>query len=248
MCKVNKFKKGIYSVDELEYLKKHYADMPTQEIADYLGRHKDRIIGKANQMGLRKSEAFFKSGASGRMLFGSKLGEATRFTKQCPGWNKGKKRKDYVKNPLILAKMEATQFKKGNVPHNRKPIATNRIADNGYIEIKVGAFENHAENYQFKHRIVWEEANGKVPASYVVCFKDGDKMNCDLSNLELVHRSELLRKNSLTDSCIVKKNFRIKEPDLVNKIITEKQDLITLKRASLMLNEKINKRNEKATR
>lgn len=247
MCKVNQFKKGAYSVEELAYLTKHYADTPTQEIADLFGRKKERVLGKANQMGLRKSEAFLRSEASGRMMFGSKLGESTRFTKQCPGWNKGLKMKDYLPEATI-EKIRKSQFKKGNIPHNRKPIGTERITEDGYVEVKVGAFEDHKENYQLKHRVVWENANGKVPEGYSICFEDGNKTNCDLANLKLLHRSAVLRENRLCDTAIVKKNFGIKEPVLVGKIIAEKQELVTLKRASLMLNEKINKRNAKATR
>jgi len=35
------------------------------------------------------------------------------------------------------------------------------------------------------HRHVWEQANGPIPDNYCIRFKDGDKMNCNISNLEL---------------------------------------------------------------
>ena len=36
-------------------------------------------------------------------------------------------------------------------------------------------------NPQYRH--VWEQANGEVPEGYVVAFRDGNRQNCDLSNL-----------------------------------------------------------------
>lgn len=38
------------------------------------------------------------------------------------------------------------------------------------------------------NRVVWEEAHGPVPAGFEVCFKDGNKDNCALENLELRKR------------------------------------------------------------
>lgn len=42
-------------------------------------------------------------------------------------------------------------------------------------------FENPC--WKRKHYLVWEEANGKVPEGYCIVFLDGDKKNCELSNL-----------------------------------------------------------------
>lgn len=45
--------------------------------------------------------------------------------------------------------------------------------------------------WKFKHRIVWELAHGEIPANSVICFKDGNKLNCELDNLILLTRGEL---------------------------------------------------------
>lgn len=37
--------------------------------------------------------------------------------------------------------------------------------------------------WEYKHKIVWEEANGKIPDGRVIIFLDGDESNCDLRNL-----------------------------------------------------------------
>lgn len=43
------------------------------------------------------------------------------------------------------------------------------------------------------HRYVWELNYGKIPDGYDIHHKDGDKSNNDISNLELITRSEHMR-------------------------------------------------------
>ena len=44
--------------------------------------------------------------------------------------------------------------------------------------------------------IIGKKENGPVPESHIVVFKTPDKMNCDISNLELITREENMRRNS----------------------------------------------------
>ena len=87
-------------------------------------------------------------------------------------------------------------FKKGNKPHNTKPIGTINIrADKTgrlyqYIKIK----DSHWELLQ---RQVWTQANGEIPKGTVVNFIDGNFMNCELSNLQLKTRGEMAIMNSI---------------------------------------------------
>lgn len=39
---------------------------------------------------------------------------------------------------------------------------------------------------------IWEQHNGKIPNGYKVTYKDGNKLNCDISNLILVSKKEIL--------------------------------------------------------
>ena len=89
-----------------------------------------------------------------------------------------------------------------NVP--TLPIGTEKVF-NGFIYIKIsdqkGSKDKRAyhENWAAKHRYVWEKANGKIPDGYIICFKDGNRLNCDISNLYLATFSEsgILRKNNV---------------------------------------------------
>lgn len=97
--------------------------------------------------------------------------------------NKGKKM------PIeVYEKCYGTMFKKGQAPVNYRPVGSERINVDGYVEVKV----KDPKTWKLKHRIVWEEANGPVPKGSAIIMLDGDKTNCELSNLRLVKRSELL--------------------------------------------------------
>ena len=104
--------------------------------------------------------------------------------------------------------MGETQFKKGNLPHNTKPLGYERISKDGYIEIKIN--ENPDKNkgekfFRAKHHIVWEKANGKIPKGYIVIFLDGNPLNCAIENLALISRSEHLQ--------MIRRNLRSEVPE-----------------------------------
>jgi hypothetical protein len=52
-------------------------------------------------------------------------------------------------------------------------------------------------NWMFVHRMVWEMEHGPVPKGHTVCFKDGNKLNVWLDNLELLSRHALMLRNSV---------------------------------------------------
>jgi hypothetical protein len=82
---------------------------------------------------------------------------------------------------------EPTEFKPGHVPANHKPVGSERISVDGYIEMKIA----EPRRWQQKHRVIWEAENGAVPKGYVVIFADGNKLNCSQDNLVLISRSQL---------------------------------------------------------
>ena len=103
-------------------------------------------------------------------------GVVTRFFKGQVSWNKGRKGGHYS---------PATEFKKGHVPANERPIGSERIGKDGYVLIKV-----MEHKWRAKHRVVWEQANGPIPKNHVVAFKDQNKENITIDNLVLVSLQE----------------------------------------------------------
>lgn len=86
---------------------------------------------------------------------------------------------------------EPTQFKKGNVPVNYRPIGSERVNVYGYVEIKVA----DPNKWRLKHQVIWEEVNGHIPKGHNVIFGDSNTGNLDPKNLILVSKSQLLIMN-----------------------------------------------------
>ena len=142
-------------------------------------------------------------------------GRTGRFEKGRATWNKGTKG---------LTKANVTSFKKGQKPHNYKPLGSERITKDGYCEIKVS---DTGRRWKSKHLVVYEKHRGKVPRGSVVIFLDGDKRNFDIDNLHLVTRNQLamLNKNSLIQKDAELTKTAINVVDLMKKISAmEKKD------------------------
>lgn len=63
-----------------------------------------------------------------------------------------------------------------------------------YMNGKYPAIWLNGENVHL-HRYVWEKHFGKIPDGFIVHHKDENKMNWSIGNLELVSRSEHIRKH-----------------------------------------------------
>ena len=111
-------------------------------------------------------------------------GRGLKFAKGHKTWNKGISPKEYCSKEA-LANMAKTQFKPGNRPHKWRPVGSERVNCDGYIEVKVG----EPKVWKLKHRLVWEQAHGPVPDGMIIMFRDGNRQNTDLDNLVLVSRS-----------------------------------------------------------
>ncbi len=97
-------------------------------------------------------------------------------------------------------RMATTQFKKGSRPLTWKPVGHERVTVDGYAERKVADTGVTRRDYVPIHRLVWEAANGPVPAGHVVAFLPGRKTTdvsaITVDGLELVSRADLMRRNS----------------------------------------------------
>ena len=106
---------------------------------------------------------------------------------------------------------EKTQFRKGNLPASTKPIGYERITQDGYIEVKIKMRPSRPDcndNFVAKHRLVWEKANGPIPPGNVLIFRDGDKTNCELSNLRMI---------TLAENCeLNRRELRSSNPDFTD--------------------------------
>lgn len=179
-------RRRFWTTAEVSRLTALYADTPMTELQETFARPKSAIYGKAKELGLKRSAEFLASEHSGRLRQGHESGVATRFQKGHGSWNKGK--------PFAAGgRSTATQFAAGRLPHNHVPIGTEVMATDGYLKIKVA--EPNA--WEWTHRRNWESARGPIPAGLLLVFKNGDHTNCSVENLELITRSELMRRNTI---------------------------------------------------
>ena len=106
----------------------------------------------------------------------------TKFKKGQVAWNKGLKG--------VNGNSES-RWKKGNIPPTARPIGYERINRDGHIEIKVEGVRQMV----YKHRWVWEKNYGEIPKGMIVSFKNGIRTDCNINNLILLTRAELVRLN-----------------------------------------------------
>ena len=62
------------------------------------------------------------------------------------------------------------------------------VNHNGYIQVVSGEYRN-----KFIHRLIWEKHNGKIPNRYQIHHIDGNKLNNNISNLQLITPEEHTR-------------------------------------------------------
>jgi HNH endonuclease len=176
-----------WSDNEIQLLQGQYPHIKTEKIAQMLGLPLHAVYNKAHALKLYKTEEFLKSEESGWLTkFNCHKGAATRFKKGDLPANKGKKM------PYNAASA-ATQFKKGNLPKNHVPVGTEVVSSDGYRKIKVA----EPNVWEYIHRSTWIAANGPIPKGQIIRFKDGDPLNCDLSNLVICSRTENVLMNSI---------------------------------------------------
>ena len=169
---------------QIDTIRTHYPHRTAYQIGAILGLPEGVIYRKAIQMKLKKAPGYYQSDAYKRCM--SKEGKGCFKPGQIPP-NKGKTMSDEVR-----AKCSVSWFKKGNEPHNTKHDGYERISKDGYRERRVSK-----GRFKLVHRIVWEEANGAIPDGFAVVFRDSNKLNCALENLELISREQLMLRNTI---------------------------------------------------
>lgn len=159
--------------------------MPIHEICDKLGRSVCSIYNKALLLGLRRPDEVLIQ--CGKRVSQETRSIEARFKKGQKALNKGKKM-----TPEMYAKCKATMFKKGNTPKNHREVGSERISKDGYIEIKVA----EPNKWRLKHRLLWEQTNGKIPRGYNIQFKNKNKTDLRLENLYIISREEQMREEN----------------------------------------------------
>ena len=120
--------------------------------------------------------------------FGISTGFTGYFPKGNVPHNKGRK-------GVYYAGCEVSWFKKGHRPTDWRPVGSERVTVDGYVEVKVSDIstpdaKKRQRNWKMKHVVIWEKAHGPVPKGYCIIFLDGNKQNITLENLMMLSRQE----------------------------------------------------------
>lgn len=179
--------------EEDAVIRARYPDEVAAELAKAIDRTAGAISSRANDLGVKKSVAFMASEKAGRIRAGQHRGTATEFKKGQASHNKGKRRPGWSSG-----RMKETQFPAGAQPYNTMPIGSTRLIE-GYLYRKVSEVPHvaYTVNWKAVHRLLWIEANGPVPRGHHLSFKNGNRQDVRIENIESISRAEWIKRHSI---------------------------------------------------
>lgn len=161
----------LWTKEEEDRLAALYPNTPTVDLSLLFSRTVRGIQQRAVKLKLKRSRE--------QVAF-------NRFKQGNEPWNKGKKFN-------AGGRSSQTHFKKGHTPKSSRPVGSRRTTKDGYIERKV----SEPNRWKLEHVFLWERENGSIPQSHCVIFKDGNKANLAIENLQLISRKELMARNTI---------------------------------------------------
>lgn len=90
------------------------------------------------------------------------------------------------KSIVIMTDAKYATYSSAFIKRKVRPLGYERF-DGNYVLIKIA----EPNIWMPKHRYVWIEANGPIPENCNIIFLDGNRKNCDLSNLCMVTNADL---------------------------------------------------------
>lgn len=176
---------------ERELIRAQYPTRDARDIAQEIGRSPRAVWEQAAKMGIRKAAGYQSVG--GHKGAHHPRAIEKRFKAGDVPWNAGIRFH-------AGGRSQETQFRRGDrsgrATELHKPVGYERLSKDGYIERKINDDMPLHKRWRAVHLIEWEAANGPLPAGHAVTFRDGDKRNTALDNLELVSRADLMRRNT----------------------------------------------------
>lgn len=193
MGKINQRRR--WTQEDDDYLIANYANTRNKTLSEKIGRSVGSIENRARQvLDIRKSKAHL-----------------TKVTRHRALTCEASKRTQFKKGEVAYA--EKRKGKNGNHPNSRKhhftskemsgknhplylPIGSVSENSHGTPMIKVSDDGGYNERWRPLPRVIWEKHKGPIPKGFNVWFKDGDKTNVDINNLELVYFRETWIRNA----------------------------------------------------
>lgn len=176
MIKIGKIHK--WKQEELQFLVDNVKGITNKELTEKFNKKfkqnvtEDAVMNQRHKLKIRSG---YNSGC---------------FSKGRTPYNKGKSWNEYMSIDGQKQSRKTT-FNKGNKPKNSRPIGSERIDKDGYIEIKYQDGHRN-KNWITKNRYLYEKYhNCKIQKEDKVIFADGNNRNFAKDNLILVSSTEL---------------------------------------------------------
>lgn len=219
MAKKGKYNKITLSPEEEKFLRENYQSMTNRELADALGMKITRTRTFLYEMGLKRMEMEYWTEEQIEFLKANykRIGDtemAEIFEKTWPKNKKWSKKHIEKKRRYLKLKRTAKQIegiKKRAIKAGvyaevvKKMWQTRGVTPVGEIHVWKRSGGNPLKVIKtedgFAHlcREVWKKHHGEIPEGMVVTVKDGNTLNLNIDNLELMDRGELaqINKNNL---------------------------------------------------
>jgi hypothetical protein len=167
---------------------KKYTDTEQKLLREYYPRYGASACARAIYLATGRNRSLLAIGQTARKMGLRYQGPPKGHFKHGQiSHNKGK-----AMTAEMRAKCAPTMFKPGQMPANTKKDGVTTLREGGvtpYIRIERGRWKRLAHH-------VWETAHQTaIPGNHVIRHLDGDRLNCQIENLELVSRAENLARN-----------------------------------------------------
>lgn len=126
---------------------------------------------------------------------GWRTGRTGQFAKGQESWNKGKPFPTAATHPNCRKTQFRPGERRGVAAKLYKPIGTERVSKDGYLERKINDDLPLQSRWRAVHLINWEAINGPLPDAHALKCLDGNRLNVDPSNWDCIHRGVLARLN-----------------------------------------------------
>jgi hypothetical protein len=193
---IDRFRAGkrLWNPEDDAILRERFPHMRTDVLAQELRRTPSAVYARAGKLRLHKSPEYLASPDACRLRRDNTGGIPYRFRPGQVPPNKGLRRPGFGPG-----RMKTTQFRKGGTPHTWVPVGTEVVDVDGYRKRKIADDRTRPSrfNWKFVHVLIWEAAHGPLPKGHAVVFKNGDRSDLRLENLERLSRRALLARNSV---------------------------------------------------
>lgn len=186
------------------YIRENYKGVGPTEMT----RRLQKDLGASYELGQIKAyykNHHYNSGIDGRF----KPGRVSE--------TKGKHWDDFM-DPDKQENSRKTTFKEGHIPANKLPVGTIRKNKDGYMLIKVQEHGSQWERWKMLHRLNWGKANGPIPRGKVLIFRNGNREDCRVENLQLISWRE--------SQMMTRKKLRSEDPELTDIGLTTAKIMI----------------------